>query len=84
MVPAVWAPIGEPLESAKPIFDVRAGGNPDDAGSDRAHHLAGADVRADRQLVERTGVAVVDVAVAGDRAVAVEHGRPWAEAADAV
>ena len=51
---------------AEADLEVRAGREPDDSGADRAHHLARADVGAYGQLVQRPGVAVVDVVVAVD------------------
>src|SRR5205823_3954715 len=44
---------------AEADLDVRPSGDADDAGADLADDLPGADVRADRQLVRRAGVAVV-------------------------
>src|SRR5436305_3118615 len=61
-----------------------AGGDADDARTDRAHYLAGAHVRAHGELVRGAGVTVVDVAVTAHRAVAVQHRRPRTEAADPV
>src|ERR1700730_16951545 len=63
---------------------MRASRHADDAGSDRADHLAGGDVGADRELAVGACVAVVDIAVAAEWAVAVEDRSPGAEAADAV
>jgi hypothetical protein len=68
----------------KPDLEMRSSGDANDPGPNGAHHLTRSDMAADRQLVGRPGVTVIDIAVAGERGVAVQHRRRGPKATDAV
>src|SRR5438874_796266 len=69
---------------AEADLEVGSAGDADDPRADLADRLAGAYMGADRELVGRPGVSVVDVAVTPNRAVAVKHRSPGAKATDSV
>ena len=77
-------PIGVPLESQKPISTCGPVEMPTMPGPTELITWPALTWVPIGELVSGSGVPVVDVAAAVERAVAVQHRRPWSEAADPV